>query len=85
MSQTAKLFKNGAPPGGAAFRPLALMAQRCMIGQNAISGDVLCSAKPQSLDRFFAALAEGRTTGGFPGSCRAQSEDQRARSPRGFG
>ena len=59
MSQSAKLFWNGRSQAvrlPAAFR---FDADEVYVRRDPVSGDVVLSAKPRSLDRFFAALADG--------------------------
>jgi antitoxin VapB len=59
MRHTAKLFKNGRSQAvrlPAAFR---FDGDEVYIRRDPVSGDVILSAKPRSLDRFLAALAGG--------------------------
>jgi antitoxin VapB len=65
MSQIAKLFKNGRSQAvrlPAAFR---FDGDKVYVRRDPTSGDVILSAKPRSLGRFFAALAEGRAPEDF--------------------
>ena len=65
MTQTAKLFKNGRSQAvrlPAAFR---FEGEEVFIRRDDATGDVILSARPRSLDRFFAALAEARTPDDF--------------------
>jgi len=65
MTQTAKLFKNGRSQAvrlPAAFR---FDGNEVYIRRDTASGDVVLSAKPRSLDRFFAALAKSRAPDDF--------------------
>jgi antitoxin VapB len=65
MSQIAKLFKNGRSQAvrlPAAFR---FDGDKVYVRRDPTSGDVILSAKPRSLSRFFAALAEGRAPEDF--------------------
>lgn len=67
MSQIAKLFKNGRSQAvrlPAAFR---FDGDKVYVRRDPTSGDVILSAKPRSLDRFFVALAEGRAPEDFLG------------------
>lgn len=56
MSQVAKLFMNGRSQ--AVRLPIAFRfnADEVFIRQDPETGDVILSRKPESLDRFFAAL-----------------------------
>jgi antitoxin VapB len=59
MTEIAKLFKNGRSQAvrlPAAFR---FDGDEVYIRRDPVSGDVILSSKPRSLDRFFSALAEG--------------------------
>ena len=65
MTQVAKLFKNGRSQAvrlPAAFR---FDAKEVFIRRDEATGDVILSARPRSLDRFFAALAEARAPHDF--------------------
>jgi antitoxin VapB len=65
MNQIAKLFKNGRSQAvrlPAAFR---FNGDKVYVRRDPTSGDVILSARPRSLDRFFAALAEGRAPENF--------------------
>ena len=58
MTEIAKLFKNGRSQAvrlPAAFR---FDGDQVYIRRDPLSGDVILSAKPRSLDRFFSALAK---------------------------
>ncbi len=58
VSQVAKLFKNGRSQAvrlPAAFR---FEGDKVYVRRDPVSGDVILSAKPRSLDRFLAALAD---------------------------
>ena len=59
MTEIAKLFMNGRSQAvrlPAAFR---FEGDEVYIRRDPVSGDVILSSKPRSLDRFFSALAEG--------------------------
>ena len=65
MTEIAKLFKNGRSQAvrlPAAFR---FDGDEVYIRRDPVSGDVILSAKPRSLDRFFSALAKGPAPGDF--------------------
>jgi antitoxin VapB len=75
MSQIAKLFKNGRSQAvrlPAAFR---FDGDKVYVRRDPTSGDVILSAQPRSLGRFFAALAEGRAPEDF------LSHDERNQEP----
>jgi len=65
MTKIAKLFKNGRSQAvrlPAAFR---FDGDQVYIRRDPTSGDVILSAKPRSLDRFFAALAKAAAPDDF--------------------
>ncbi len=78
MTQVAKLFKNGRSQAvrlPAAFR---FDAEEVFIRRDETTGDVILSARPNSLDRFFEALAEGAAPDDFldPGERRQDEADR---------
>ena len=65
MTQTAKLFKNGRSQAVRLPAPFRFEGEEVFIRRDEATGDVILSARPRSLDRFFAALAEARTPSDF--------------------
>ena len=85
MRHTAKLFKNGRSQAvrlPAAFR---FDGDEVYIRRDPVSGDVILSAKPRSLDRFFAALAAGPAPDDFLGPAERDQETPERDPLEGWG
>jgi antitoxin VapB len=81
MTETTKLLRNGR--GQAVRLPAAYRfdGDEVFIRRDPVSGDVLLSSKPRSLDRFFSALAEGPAPDDFL-SRAERDQDAEDRDPR---
>jgi antitoxin VapB len=65
MTEIAKLFKNGRSQAVRLPAAYRFDGDEVYIRRDPVSGDVILSSKPRSLDRFFSALAEGRAPDDF--------------------
>jgi antitoxin VapB len=59
MTEIAKLFRNGRSQAVRLPAAYRFDGDEVYIRRDPVSGDVILSSKPRSLDRFFSALAEG--------------------------
>lgn len=59
MTEIGKLFKNGRSQAVRLPAAYRFDGDEVYIRRDPVSGDVILSAKPRSLDRFFSALAKG--------------------------
>jgi antitoxin VapB len=76
MTEIAKLFRNGRSQAVRLPAAYRFDGDEVYIRRDPVSGDVILSSKPRSLDRFFSALAAGPAPNDFLSPAERDQEAQ---------